>query len=302
MLMIGLLLVSPFLFQLIVRPSAPGAEKYSAELAALDSLQVIIPSAQTHYEPGYKTSDRSASYTSANSYTAHETKAQLFKFDPNSIDVAGWQKLGVKEKTANSIQKYLSKGGKFREPSDIKKVWGISPELQQKLLPYVDIAPVAQQPYYKAKYFPAAAYVKNDYQKRIVDAIDINEADTSAYIALPAIGSKLAGRIVNFRERLGGFYAIAQVSETFGLPDSSYQKIKPFLRLNSRTLRQMNINTVSEEQLRQHPYVRWQLAKVIIEYRKQHGSFASVADLRKIMIITEEIFKRIEPYLKLAGN
>ena len=47
-----------------------------------------------------------------------------------------------------------------------------------------------------------------------IQSVDINTADTTAFISLPGIGSKLAARIVNFRDKLGGFYSIDQVGET----------------------------------------------------------------------------------------
>jgi competence protein ComEA len=59
--------------------------------------------------------------------------------------------------------------------------------------------------------------------------ININAADTSAFSTLPGIGSKLANRIITFREKLGGFYSANQVAEVYGLPDSTFLKIKPYL-------------------------------------------------------------------------
>jgi DNA uptake protein ComE-like DNA-binding protein len=73
--------------------------------------------------------------------------------------------------------------------------------------------------------------------------IDINSADTTSFIALPGIGSKLAARIINFRDKLGGFYSVAQVGETFGLPDSTFQKIKQYLKLENTVLPEKLIST-----------------------------------------------------------
>ena len=72
---------------------------------------------------------------------------------------------------------------------------------------------------------PAKTYVAR------YSIIDVNTADTSAFISLPGIGSKLAARIVTFREKLGGFYSVEQIGETYGLPDSTFQKIKQWLKL-----------------------------------------------------------------------
>ncbi len=127
--------------------------------------------------------------------------------------------------------------------------------------------------------------------------IDINLADTSAWIALPGIGSKLASRIVNFREKLGGFYAINQVAETFGLADSTFQKIRSWLKLDQPQLRKININTATLEELKAHPYIRFTLARPIVAYRSEHGPFNRLEDLKKIAAVTEDAFQKMFPYL-----
>ncbi|HMK26573.1 MAG TPA: helix-hairpin-helix domain-containing protein, partial [Chitinophagaceae bacterium] len=127
--------------------------------------------------------------------------------------------------------------------------------------------------------------------------IDINSADTTALIALPGIGSKLAARIINFRDKLGGFYSVTQVGETFGLPDSTFQKIKQYLKLENTSTRKININTATVDELKAHPYIRWSLANPIVAYRNEHGPFSKVEDIKKVMAVTDEIYNKIAPYL-----
>ena len=129
--------------------------------------------------------------------------------------------------------------------------------------------------------------------------VDINSADTSAYIALPGIGSKLAARIINFREKLGGFHSVEQIKETYGLPDSTFQTIKSYLQLNTPAVKQFNLNTATKDDLKAHPYIRWQLANAIVEYRNQHGPFKSLEDIKKILIIDDATYSKIVPYLSL---
>ena len=127
--------------------------------------------------------------------------------------------------------------------------------------------------------------------------VEINTADTSALIALPGIGTKLAQRIINFREKLGGFYAVSQVSETFGLADSVFRKIEPLLRLEVKTLRKININTATAEELKVHPYLKWNVINALLAYRKEHGLFRKTDDLKQVMAVTDELYGRIAPYL-----
>ncbi len=219
----------------------------------------------------------------------------MFYFDPNTLDAVGWQKLGIKDKTIASMQKYISKGGRFKEPDDLRKVWGLREDEKERLIPYVRIAAVAQTTYTN-NYTP---YEKKPYEKKIIAAVDINAGDSSAFDALPGIGGGFSRRIINFRNRLGGFYKVEQIAETFGLPDSVFQKIKPLLKISESYVKKLNLNTAKEEELKAHPYIRWQLAKIITEYKKQHGDFKSVQDLKKIMTIDEEMYNKISPYLTI---
>ncbi len=226
--------------------------------------------------------------------------ATLFEFDPNTLSPEGWKRLGLHEKTIRTIQNYLSKGGRFYKAEDIGKIYGLRKEEYERLLPYVRI-----------KGFKDGNRETGSAPNNInppeqtgnvfsVAAIDINTADTTAWIALPGIGSKLAARIVNFRNKLGGFYAIEQVAETYGLPDSTFQKIKNRLSLpdGSEPVK-ININTADVNVLKSHPYINYSLANAIIQYRNQHGSFKELAQLLNIHLVTTELFNKIRPYLKV---
>jgi competence ComEA-like helix-hairpin-helix protein len=122
-------------------------------------------------------------------------------------------------------------------------------------------------------------------------------ADTTAFIALPGIGSKLASRIISFRDKLGGFYSVEQVGEVYGLQDSTFQKIRKWLKLENASVKKININTATAEELKSHPYIRWNLAKLIIAYRNEHGAFGKTGDLKNITEVTEEVFEKMNHYL-----
>lgn len=230
-----------------------------------------------------------------NKFIDNPVKVELFYFDPNTLSASGWRKLGIKDKTINTIQNFIAKGGKFRLPEDIKKIWGLHEDQVQRLLPYVKIISSNVVPETKG-YLP----VEKKYEsKKSFELIDINLADSNSWIRLPGIGSRLSNRIIQFREKLGGFYSVDQVAETFGLPDSVFNKIKPMLLLQEKKLRLININTVSLDELKQHPYIRYNLANLVVQYRTQHGNFSDISDIKKIMLINDELYHKLSPYLTL---
>lgn len=231
----------------------------------------------------------------------YKPKGELFYFDPNSLSAEEWAKLGLREKTIHTIQNYLSKGGRFRKPEDMQKIYGLFQDEYERIAPYIKIgsnnAGILSQPDY-SKSSPASGEKTSSHTPRY-SIVDINNADTTALISLPGIGSKLATRIINFRDKLGGFYAVNQVGETFGLPDSTFQKIKLSLKVNPSSVRKININTATLDELKAHPYIKWSLANPIIAYRKEHGAFAKLEDLKKVMVVTDEVYNKIFPYLTL---
>lgn len=136
---------------------------------------------------------------------------------------------------------------------------------------------------------------RNSYRPRPV--IDINTADTSAFIALPGIGSKLAARIVLFRQKLGGFYSVKQIGEVYGLKDSVFRRISPMLRCDSSLVRKIDINTADKEELTTHPYIRWQAANALVAYRSMHGAFDSLESLARIHNLDPGVIDKMKPYL-----
>ncbi|AWO01961.1 hypothetical protein DLD77_09755 [Chitinophaga alhagiae] len=127
--------------------------------------------------------------------------------------------------------------------------------------------------------------------------IDINEADSAAWESLPGIGPVLAGRIMRFRERLGGFYEMAQVGETWGLADSVFKKIQGMLVMREVSLRKTDLNQTDEKSLAEHPYINTKLARLIVRYRSNHGPFRHPAELQRIALVNDSIYRKLEKYL-----
>lgn len=152
--------------------------------------------------------------------------------------------------------------------------------------------------------FPGQRYSRghSDYEKRLVSPIIINGADTSDLLPLPGIGNKLAARIITFRDKLGGFYCVEQIAETYGLPDSIFQRIKHSFKIQPGEVTAMDLNMVSIGQLKLHPYFRWNVANAIVQYRNQHGNFSAVEDLRKIDVVTPDVYEKIAHYLFIKKN
>lgn len=295
-LLIIFLMAAPFFYSSFIANPKNDSSEFEKEIAALNIKQ---QDSSKNYPKRSFDEDNYQNYyqPSQSNYYNKQSKGELFYFDPNTLSVDGWKKLGVREKTANTIQNYTSKGGRFNKPEDIGKIWGLHDDEVERLMPYVRIEAKPVNDFSSPKTFTEnKPYEKLKYT---IANVDINNGDTTAFIALPGIGSKLANRIIAFREKLGGFYNIEQVAETFALPDSTYKKIKDKLVITNTNVKKLNINTATVDELKQHPYLRYNIANAIIQYRTQHGNFSAVADIKKIMIITDDIFNKTAPYLTI---
>jgi competence ComEA-like helix-hairpin-helix protein len=136
------------------------------------------------------------------------------------------------------------------------------------------------------------------YPKKQLQPIDINKADSLQFEQLPAIGIKLSSRIVRYRERLGGFLTIEQIKEVYGISDSAFQVILPFLKIEKGFMPQkMEINKADYSALRKHPYTNHEFIKMILAYRKSHGPFREKADMEKIIQLDLKVLEKIMPYL-----
>jgi competence protein ComEA len=280
-------------------------------------LQIVKDTneARSNYKNNYNNENRFVDFSPKWKNYASNIKGELFNFDPNTLDVTGWQKLGVSEKTATTIIKYTSKGGKFRSAEDISKIWGLNDDMVERLLPYVQINETnssinytnnypnnyTKKEYKKDSNFNNTPYQNNTttYTKNVGTLLlDINTADTLAWKKLPGIGSKLSERIVLYRNKLGGFNSINQIAETFGLPDSTFQKIKANLVFKQIELTKVNINAASLNLL-MHPYITKSLANNILQYKAQHGNYTNIEQLKNLALMDDATYLRLQPYIEV---
>jgi len=215
-------------------------------------------------------------------------------FNPNEVTKDELLKAGCPERIAHNWSRYLEKGGRFRRVEDVRRIYGMTDALFEQIKPFVRLE--------KMHVFSRPPKFGDRHERimpRPCREIDINQADSLDWESLPGIGTVLASRIVRFRERLGGFFSLDQVGETYGLQDSVFQKLKPCLRL-SPPFRKIPLNQATEEQLVAHPYISWKLARIIIAYRREHGPFQELRDLASIPALSPDDLKKLEPYLAIV--
>ena len=217
----------------------------------------------------------------------------LFPFNPNTIGVEEWQKLGMSKKQAEAIERAKANGFKFRKPEDVAKVYVIGEKGYQRLKNYITIPQ-------EKKEAPREAYQakeeKKPYQRQL---INLNLADTFELVKLNGIGPSYARRIFKYRTRLGGFYEIAQLREVWYLPDSTIQKITPYIIIDTKDISTIPVNSAEVEVLGKHPYIGFHRAKKLVAYREQHGPFQTIESSLRMYDVGDSLISKVKPYLRL---
>ena len=217
----------------------------------------------------------------------------LFPFDPNTATFADWQRLGIRENVARTILNFRSKGGKFSKKEDLKKIYGFKQKDYERLENYI----IIQEGKNNLSTGWTTAAVKKD-TKRSDLIIDLNATDSAGLTSIRGIGPVLASRIIKFRNKLGGFFSVTQLKDVYGLSEETYAGIKDRLIADSSGIKKIPVNSISLDDLKQHPYFRNPVASTLISYRNEHGAFSSAEELKNIDLISEELYQKILPYLE----
>lgn len=230
-----------------------------------------------------------------------ELPEHYFPFDPNAANIALLQQLGIPEAVAQRIDKYRRKGGKFRYKSDLKKIYGLSEETYQNIYNYIALPATPAAKEYKKS--PEQYTAEKTYTKPVakIQPFDINRADTAQLSGLPGIGRVLSERIVKFRNALGGFHAVWQSKEVYGLNEKAIESLEKYTFVaQSFTVKKININEADIKVFSKHPYVSYELAKAILRHKKTYGNFTSVQSLKEVPGIDEDLLKKLLPYMAIA--
>ncbi len=223
---------------------------------------------------------------------------ELFPFDPNTADSTQLLRLGLRPQQVRNIYKYRAKGGVFRKATDFARIYGLTVEQYRQLEPYIRIArndvPASDVIQPKPEK-PAFRDTTNRLLKlKPNENISLNTADTALLKRVPGIGSYLARAIVNYRERLGGFYCVEQLCEITYFPQESL----PYFVISNVSIRKININRLTLNELRKHPYISYYQAKTIVDHRRIHGLISDLDELSLYKDFPQEAIERLRNYVE----
>ena len=231
-------------------------------------------------------------------YNVETVRRRLSAFDPNTADSTLLLSLGLQPWQVRSIYRYRAKGGIYRQPSDFARLYGLTVKQYKELLPYIHISD---------EYKPAAeVYGRTDAVRSGRDTlrypvklhpgqyVTLDDADTASLRKVPGIGRYYASRIVRYRNDLGGYVSVAQLSEIEGIPEAALS----YFRVTGGAVRKLNLNRLTLNELKHHPYINFYQARRIIDYRRLKGPLHSIDDLRLLKDFSQRDIERLRPYVE----
>lgn len=212
-------------------------------------------------------------------------KKPIAKFDPNTYSEKEWIALGLSKKQTSVVLKFTQRGIYSNE--QLKKIFVIPAELYD-LIKDSTVYPAQKE--YKAEIKKA--------EKTIV-LIELNKADQETLESIPGIGTFYAKNILKYRDRLGGFLYKEQLMEVWKMDIEKYNAIEKYIQVDPQNIKRIELNTVTAEELKEHPYMNWSSANSIVKIRTQKVKFKSINDIKESVLIDEELFEKVKPYLTL---
>ena len=221
-------------------------------------------------------------------------------FDPNTVDSMTLLHLGFKPWQAKNMLKYRAKGGKYRKKEDLKKLYGMTDSMYLALIPYIYIKDSIVVDSARIDSVHMDSLPKwNSTKKDTI--LNLRTADTTELKLIRGIGSYRAKMIVRYREQLGGYARVEQIMEARGMDKVIADSILPHFYIDSVVVNKIPINHIRPEVLQRHPYLNFEQAKAIYEYRRKHIRIKSAEELKKIKGLSPTDIEKILIYLDFSS-
>jgi DNA uptake protein ComE-like DNA-binding protein len=224
--------------------------------------------------------------------TRKKRKNKTFKkptelFDPNDLSKEEWMQYGLSEKQASIVLKFTKRG--IHSNDELQKIKFIPKETFENMKQFTR--------YSAAENAEVKKYIKALSTSRIL--VDVNNATEQDLLNIKGIGPFYARQIIKYQQQLGGFIRKEQLMEVWKMTPEMYEQIQDKISCESSMIKQLSVNQASVEELQAHPYLNWNQANSIVKMRMQKGGFKSIDEIRQSVIIDQETFEKVRPYLSL---
>ncbi len=231
----------------------------------------------------------------------------------NNADTAALKTVkGIGPVFARRIVKYRNLIGGFHRKEELLKVYGIDEERYAGIAPQVWVDEASGSYPANKKRSDEISHDSHNGNPLTLDGdldttklpelnpkADLNTADSLTLVGIKGIGAKTASNILKYRKLIFFFHSIDQLSEVWGVNEENLKMIRTqvFVGNDFSHLPHIEVNEMDVQELASHYYLNYKIARLIVAYRQQHGSYSSIADLEKIRGIEPGHWAQLLPYL-----
>ncbi len=236
-----------------------------------------------------------------------DLRKTLFVFNPNTISNSLLDSLMLPENIKKNLVSYRKAGGKIRNASELKKIYGMNDSIFTEIEDYI-VIPVETEltenrniQKTDVKESNESSEEKNKQHRQSLGTnqlvVELNQADSTALVQLKGIGPVFASRIIKYRNLLGGFYSKKQLLEVYNFPQETFENIEDEITVNASEIQKIRLNFFDYSELLRHPYLNKKQVQTIINYRINNGALNSVEDLDDLNLVDSITYQKILPYL-----
>ena len=237
--------------------------------------------------------------------TQETTELHPFPFNPNTLTEDEWRQMGLTDRQVRNIMNYKAKGGKFYSKNDLGKLYTISEEEFAQLEPFIVLPEVSRGKNTNTKAMSqggvsagSTAETTVPSEKKAIPVVDLNTVDSTTLVDLPQIGAYTAVRIIEFREKLGGFVDKEQLRDVKGMDEARFAAIQPYINLDVVEIHKIDVNRDDFKTLVHHPYLSYEQVKRIVNQRERRGMIKNWAQLEALIKDEGEVNPLLEHYVK----
>ena len=223
----------------------------------------------------------------AKSKERHKLQIELEPFSLDTVGERYLELLGFSPKQAALVVRYREIIGGYHSFEKFEECYAVDSLMAERLRPYI--------------IFPEPT-IEEQKATSVEFPIEINSADVETLTQVRGIGQKSAKQIVRYRELLGGYYCVEQISELQVVTTENFQRILPQIYCDNSKIKKININFAAQNELETHPYLSSRMLKRIINKRQLKGGWSTIEEMIDDNIFTEEEAARIAPYLLFGTN
>ena len=223
---------------------------------------------------------------------SRKDSVSITPYNPNFISDYKGYRIGMSIEEIDRLHAHRARDLWVNSAEEFQQVTKVSDSL------LAEISPFFRFPEWKTATSEKRELPKKAFSTALVKA-DLNSATAEDLQQVNGIGEKLSARIVNYRESLGGFRGGIQLKDVYGLSPEVVERALQRFEVENFPFEKLNINSATVVQLSEIPYLNYEIARAVVNLRKEVGNISSFEALSQIKGFPADKIDRIKLYLAI---